>query len=455
MLRAALYIRVSTDEQALNGDSIITQKDALALYAKNNNMSIVDYYIDDGYTATNLKRPNLQRLLSDINNKLVDIVLFTKIDRWSRGVRNYYKIQDTLDKNKVHWKTIFEDYDTSTASGRLHINIMLSVAENESAQTSERIKAVFKNKFEKGEICSGKIPRGYKVVNKKLVIDETTSPLIIDIFNYYEKTNSINQLVNYIRTKYEHIHYVTLKRILTNPLYIGTHMNGIENYCDPIISKEQFNNVQRLLSVNQKKYIQKGEKSTYIFSGILKCKYCGKRFSAHRTPKKNKTVGEYIYKYYRCPNHYKEHICQNQYSIPEANILEKYLLSNINSLIKNYINKISMEVNNNTLKKDNTILINNIKKKMNKLKELYLDDLIDKETYKNDYQDLKLELEVLESAKLSPPKHNLNALEEFLKLDIETIYKSLIEQEKRHLWLSIIDYIEIGNNKNDITIHFL
>ena len=454
LLKAALYIRVSTDEQALNGDSITTQKDELTLYAKNNNMTIVDYYIDDGYTATNLKRPNLQRLLKDINNKLVDIVLFTKIDRWSRGVRNYYKIQDTLDKNKVHWKTIFEDYDTSTASGRLHINIMLSVAENESAQTSERIRAVFKNKFEKGEICSGKIPRGYKVVDKKLVIDETTAPLIVDIFNYYEKTNSIHQLLNYIRLKYEHIHYVTLRRILTNPLYTGTHITGIENYCTPIISKEQFNNVQRLLEINQKKYIQKGEKSTYIFSGILKCKYCGNKLSAHRMHKKNKTLGTYIYKYYRCSNYYKEHTCINQYTLAETNILEKYLLDNINKLLKNYITEISI-IDKTSLKKANTDLINNIRKKMNKLKELYLDDLIDKETYKCDYQELKLSLEELESANATIPKRNLSALEKFLKLDITTIYKSLTDQEKRQLWVSIIDYIEIGNNRNDITLHFI
>lgn len=170
MLRVALYIRVSTDEQAIHGESIATQRDALTFYAKSNNMNIIDYYIDEGYTATNLKRPNFQRLLNDVKENKIDMILFTKIDRWSRGVRNYYKIQDILDANKVNWKTIFEDYDTSTASGRLHINIMLSVAENESAQTSERIKAVFKNKLAKGEVCSGKIPRGYKIENKMVLV---------------------------------------------------------------------------------------------------------------------------------------------------------------------------------------------------------------------------------------------------------------------------------------------
>ena len=77
MLRVALYIRVSTDEQVLHGDSIATQKDALTFYARSNNMNIIDYYIDEGYTATNLKRPNFQRLLNEVerciltNNQLI------------------------------------------------------------------------------------------------------------------------------------------------------------------------------------------------------------------------------------------------------------------------------------------------------------------------------------------------------------------------------------------------
>ena len=135
MENVALYCRVSTEEQALNGDSLRMQEQELTNYAKNNNMSIYDIYIDDGYTATNLKRPALQRLIKDIENKKVRRVLFVKLDRWSRCVRNYYKLFDILERNNCNWQTIFEKYDTSTASGRLHINIMLSVAENESSTT--------------------------------------------------------------------------------------------------------------------------------------------------------------------------------------------------------------------------------------------------------------------------------------------------------------------------------
>ena len=78
MLRVALYIRVSTDEQALHGDSIATQKDALTFYARSNNMNIIDYYIDEGYTATHLQRPNFQRLLNDVKEKVYTRDLYAR-----------------------------------------------------------------------------------------------------------------------------------------------------------------------------------------------------------------------------------------------------------------------------------------------------------------------------------------------------------------------------------------
>lgn len=158
----ALYVRVSTEEQAINGDSLRTQREELTNYALKNGFHIYGIYEDDGFSATNLNRPALQRLLKDIEQNKINRILITKLDRLSRGVRNYYKILDTLDEHGVFWQTVFEKYDSSTANGRLHINIMLSVAENESAQTSERIRSVFKTKIENKELISGKIPNWIK-----------------------------------------------------------------------------------------------------------------------------------------------------------------------------------------------------------------------------------------------------------------------------------------------------
>ncbi len=112
----ALYIRVSTEEQALNGDSLRTQREELTKYALANGFHIYNIYEDDGFSATNLNRPALQKMLKDVRQNKINRILITKLDRLSRGVRNYYKILDTLDEHEVFWQTIFEKYDSSTAN---------------------------------------------------------------------------------------------------------------------------------------------------------------------------------------------------------------------------------------------------------------------------------------------------------------------------------------------------
>lgn len=164
-VRVALYCRVSTEEQAVHGLSIEAQREALDTWATENHVQVVDRYIDAGISARKpaSKRPELQRLLADVRSGQIDLIVFTKLDRWFRNIAEYYKVQEALETHRVDWKTIHEDYDTSTASGRLKINIMLSVAQDEADRTSERIKAVFASKMERQEPCVGRLPTGYKL----------------------------------------------------------------------------------------------------------------------------------------------------------------------------------------------------------------------------------------------------------------------------------------------------
>ena len=109
--RVGLYGRVSTEEQAIRGFSIEAQVDALKEHCKKNNMKIVDIYLDEGISGAKppLKRPALKRLLEDVESGKIDMILFTKLDRWFRSVKEYFKVQDVLDNNKVEWKAIQED----------------------------------------------------------------------------------------------------------------------------------------------------------------------------------------------------------------------------------------------------------------------------------------------------------------------------------------------------------
>ena len=137
VLRAALYPRVSTEEQAKFGLSIHDQQNDLEEYAKANGMKVVGIYPDAGFSARKKieKRPAMMELLAAVQRNEIDIILVTKLDRWFRNIGEYYKMQDILEAHNVCWKTIYEDYDTSTAAGRLKINIMLAVAQDEADRT--------------------------------------------------------------------------------------------------------------------------------------------------------------------------------------------------------------------------------------------------------------------------------------------------------------------------------
>ena len=446
----ALYVRVSTEEQAINGDSLRTQREELTKYALKNGFHIYGIYEDDGFSATNLKRPALQRLLKDVEQNKINRILITKLDRLSRGVRNYYKVLDVLDEHDVFWQTVFEKYDSSTANGRLHINIMLSVAENESAQTSERIRSVFKTKVESKELISGKIPIGLKRENKKLVIDESKKQVILDAFQFYKETTSAYQTFQKLDLKYPELqlNYMRTYRILTNKLYIGTKQTrygDIENFCPAIINKTDFENTQRYLKKNARKPSVKNS-GGYIFQGLLKCAECGYTLGGKFYSKNNENSRYY----YICKRHHLSMKCSCKTNFNEIKIEEK-LLKEFKIQLEEYIS--DYEYKEKHYKEiDLSKEINSIENKLSKLKDLYIRDLIRIEEYEKDYKEYVAQLDELykQQAKIETniPDTNLDILKSFLNNDFNSEYKLLSRTKKRRLWLSVIDYIVIDKDYN-------
>ena len=197
ILRVALYIRVSTEEQAKFGISLAAQEDSLLRYAQEHGYKIVQIYRDEGNSARKpvSKRPVMLQLLDDVKAGKIDRILFTKFDRWSRNVREYHNVQAILDAHGVTWQAILENYDTLTADGRLRVNIMLSVNESEADRDSERIKFVFQGKRIRKEWCftggPDKWPYGYmpEVIDgvKRCVKNPETAPIVQDFWDYVVK----------------------------------------------------------------------------------------------------------------------------------------------------------------------------------------------------------------------------------------------------------------------------
>ena len=240
--RAALYARVSTEEQAMHGVSLDAQKERLLQYAEENGLTVVDLYVDEGISARKryTRRPEFMRMLEDVKQGKIDVILFVKLDRWFRNIADYYEVQSILDRYKVQWIATEEEYDTTTANGRLALNIKLAIAQDESDRTSERIKFVFSNMVKEGRVITGKTPIGYKIENKHLVIDEETAPLAKDVFETYNNTRSMRETSRLILDKYgKSIDLKSMKTLLTNPIYIGTGY-GIPNWCPALIDEKTF-----------------------------------------------------------------------------------------------------------------------------------------------------------------------------------------------------------------------
>ena len=324
-IRCAIYDRVSTDIQVESGLSLDTQKELLTEYATSHGYEIVDYYADEGITARKKlqNRKDFQRLLNDIQHDKIDLVLVTKLDRWFRNVRDYHNTQAILEEHHCNWKTILEDYDTSTADGQLKINIMLAVAQNESDRTSERIKVVFEHKRRNGEHITGKPPFGYMVVDKKLQKNPDERKIVEDFFDQYFGSMSKRKAIEYIQDVYgdQAPSPQAMDKFTKKEVYCGWRGSD-HNYCEPYITPDQFRFMQEVCSSRT----SRSSNERYIFSQLMKCPYCGATMTGF--VKKHKCNDGTIsrYKRYRCSRKFDRHdrgIC-----ITES-VIEDYLIHHI------------------------------------------------------------------------------------------------------------------------------
>lgn len=440
MKRAALYIRVSTEEQARHGLSLADQRTALEDYARAHGMVIAGIYEDAGVSARKpyKKRPALLRLLSDIEARKVDIVLFIKLDRWFRNVGNYYAVQEILDRNGVVWQATKEDYETQTATGRLKVNIMLSVAQDEADRTSERIKFVFDAKRERREPITGHPPAGYKIVDKRIVKDEHMEPAVSDFFRKFLQTGSVGETQQYILTTYNlRIDYQVASKMLHSTAYYG-FWHGVDDMCEPYITKEQYDQIQSM----RKKTVRKTkENRIYLFSGLIFCGGCGNRMVG-RTNRRSGTVN------YNCPKYHEKRGCENGVFISEKKV-EAYLLDTLEAKLheaKLEIEAISQNTDNTSTKNQ----IAAIRRKLSKLKDLYLNDLITLEEYKSDHAAMTAEAAALEKTIVAPQtlKANIEAIETIMAEGWKEDYGHLPRDQKRNAWRIIVREITVNPDRS-------
>ncbi len=406
-MRVALYERVSTDEQAVHGLSLEAQDAVLTEWAKGH--EIVDRYVDPGVSGRKpyTKRPDMMRLLGDVEQGKIDLVIFCKLDRWFRSVKEYYKVQDILDRNNVAWRAVQEDYETETSSGRFKVNIMLSVAQDEAERTSERVKVVFDRKRQNGEELGGRTAYGIKREGKSLV-PSADAPNVLNLYNQMVVLRSmwaLSQMSEDLVGRKLTYYHVT--RILSNHRYVDLG----------IVPESLFNEVQEMRKEKAPRTTR--AKNVYLFSGLLFCPLCGRRMSGH--------AREDGKPYYYCRHRAADGMCENTKTIKEST-LEGYLLSHI-------VEK-CVEVNLVIRKKEKKkVDVSAIKRKMDKLTDLYMNDLIDRARYEREYRDLQNVVKQQETARKTVDVEELNTL-------LGT-YKTLSKAAQKAFWNTVLDRVEV------------
>ncbi len=394
MWNCGLYIRLSKeDKNKFESESVLNQKKILEKFIKENeDLSLTDYYIDDGYSGTSFNRPEVTRLFKDIKNNKVNCVIVKDLSRFGR---NYLEVGNYLENifplKNIRFISIndyIDSYNEPNGYNSISLPFKNLINDEYSKDISKKVRSSLNIKRSEGKFIGASATYGYLKNNNDLIIDPMASKIVIEIFDLYIKGYSMTSIATILNKKnilpplqykqtqgilnYNEIiknskwDYIKVSRILKNQIYIGTLIQGkhkkisykvkntipvpkenwyiSNNNHKPIIPLDKFNKVQQLLNNKNTTYTNK----TYLFSNLLYCKEC------------NNTFTPYTYKgdtYYYCKT-YKQKgksFCTN-HKTKEIHLLNivKTIINNIavqnvkfsKTTIEHYINKIVIDENN-------------------------------------------------------------------------------------------------------------
>ncbi len=509
--KVGIYIRLSRDDGNIESDSIVSQRSLLNQYIKENNLTKVDEYVDDGFTGINFERPSFKRMINDVESGKVNMIITKDMSRLGRDYIGTGELIEKYFPNKnVRYIAINDGIDTFIDNTNNDIAPFKAIMNDMYAKDiSKKVKTSLHSRMKEGLYVSGRCPFGYMKdpVNKNhLVINEEQAKTVKLIFDLALKENTYHFIAQYltqrkIKTPASYYNYVwntkcstecisqeygvwvdtTIKAILTNRIYTGDAVQGktkkinyklkktvknnpddyiiVENTHEAIIDKSTFNYIQTLLPKNVKR---PEKKRFYLLDGLLYCGDCKHRITIRY---QNKTGRSYTTcDYYRTYSKY--HVCTTHTNNYEG--LENVIIDNIREVCKKYLdkNKIknfldNLEFEDNTLKIKKQIegleITNN--KLTKSLDKTYMDRLrgiIDEEQYIRVSENIKTEMD--------NNKKNIDNLKnesiEANKIDNKQIEKYIneflsIEKPTRELIINLVHKIYIYQDKTiDIIFTF-
>jgi len=443
----------------MHGKSLRAQQEYLEHYAAEHNMIVVGVYADEGKTARKelKKRKAIHSLLTEVKAGRIDVIIFWRLDRWFRNLSDFYKVQDILDEYGVYWISASEPgINMETRDGRLQLNVVLSIGQNEVDTTSERIKFVNEASIRQGKLIFGdaNMPLGYKsgIVDgqKRMVKDPDTEEMVNDFFRYFRTHHGKSATIRYMRNTYEiDFSYSMLRTMLSSEFYKGTY-RGFP-YCPPYLTEDEWNEVQQISNKNIK---QTPSGRVYLFSGLMRCPNCGQKLAARGGSSviNRKTKEKRTYCYYRCNRAWLDHACDMKHNVSQ-NLIEKYLLDNLENEYKKFqirLEKIHAEKE----KAKKTKTPDKLRNELERLNMLYQKGRIEWDYYNQEYDRIEKELhEIMNIPKEST--RDFTYLEELLSSDFLNIYHQLTLENRRSFWRSIIKEIYLNDDCTIKHVDFL
>lgn len=472
-----MIVRVSTDRQAKEGDSLEEQEAELRKFCDYRGFQIRNVLIEKGKSGGNTNRPEYKKLIKDIKAQKINAVVVKKLDRLSRSLMDFEQLTILLQEKEVEFISLKENFDTTNALGKAMLRVALVFAQLEREQTGERIKDVFAYRAKQGQYNGGLRPYGYESVNAELVVNKQEAKIVEFMFRTFIDTKSTTMATREMNSmgfrnrKGDFWDKRQVHKMLKRPVYKGyikwedTLHQGIHQ---AIVTETTFKKVQQIFE--DQKTVSPRNKIKGLLKGFIICGICNSYLSPNYTKKKSGKK----YEYYRCVATFNPgYDCSGQY-IPLEQTHEQVfeeLLSYSTEARLSLMQK-DIERHNSIIQKDITALETRTEKlsaqleKVKEKKEKYLDSLItgdfsgrerkiindkidefslqekqlDSERYKNtfDSTELKDQLVTIDDFKESVIKLKVN-------------YKSMSDEDLRQWLKENVEQIIINGEKVKVT----
>ena len=496
------------DDKVNESSSISNQRKMLLSFVKENGFNIYDEYVDDGYSGTNFERPDFKRMIHDVLDKKVNLVVTKDLSRLGREyIMTGQYTEIFFPEHGVRYIAINDGYDSENLYNDI-APFKNVVNEMYARDTSKKIKSAFETKIKEGSYIGNFAPYGYKKDpedKNHLLVDENTAPIVQEVFDMAEMGTKPVDIARHLNnkgimtpimyrchsrpkldvnkyTKRKEWTSESISKMLRNKVYLGHVVQGktekasfkskvtitkpqsewkiVENKHEAIITKEQFDNVRKRVEgrINKRKSNFKN-----IFSGIAKCADCGKNMSTTGTRKKgavaNLSCGGYKLRGSKeCTNHFidyetlynivleelRKHICLTE---EEKKSILKELQDNFNEEKNNYnLGKLIEEYKAKITDIDNIIMHLYEDNVNGKISDMRFTNLMN--TYESQQTGIKNKIKELESKEKTKEDSKKEAYKKFFELISEF---DDIKELTPELLYKVIDHIEIGQGHYEKT----